>query len=115
MPHDLRSEGPKCFYARAFDIQMPVSQFRLRWNISRRSATSETGMTKISRNKSAHGEALAVWMNSCASLERILQFLFWFFAISRFSMGKPDGCYQRGQEEGKDRNESLDPNKAVGY
>jgi hypothetical protein len=29
-------------------------------------------------------------------------------------MGKPDGCYQRGQEEGKDRNENLDPNKAVG-
>jgi hypothetical protein len=72
-------------------------------------------MTQIPRNKSAHGEALAVCMNSCASLERIPQFLSWFFEISCIPHGKPDGCYRRGQEEGKDRNESLCPNKAVGY
>jgi hypothetical protein len=48
-------------------------------------------------------------------LERILQFLCLFFCNIPLPMDKPDGCYRRGQEEGKDRNESLDPNKAVGY
>jgi hypothetical protein len=41
-------------------------------------------------NQKRYDEALAVWMNSCASLERTLQFPFWFFAISRFPIGKPE-------------------------